>query len=106
MEQFKDLEAAFNWLASKIRNAGIFQEPVNAKNRMDNWSIDRFVLGVFELQLMDGGYSRRIRHQVDGWSTDERLTFGNKVLVTVDGIKESEFLSIASLLKDAVDNAG
>ena len=105
MEQFQTVEAAFSWLANQIRTMGIYQEPINSKNRMDNWSVDEWVWGVFKFQLMDGGYYTRIRHMVDGWEVVERMSFG-AMRIEVEGISEEEFLSIASLLKDAVDNAG
>lgn len=54
---------------------------------------------------MDGGYYTRIRHTVDGWEAVERMSFG-VMRIEVEGISEEEFLSIATLLKDAVDNAG
>lgn len=38
MEQFKTIQAAFSWLANQIRTKGIYQEPINKHNRMDNWS--------------------------------------------------------------------
>lgn len=105
MYQFKSVVAAYNWLVNQIRNKGIFQEPINSRNRMDNWSVDEWVWGVFKFQSKDGGYSTRIHHTVDGWAVVERMSFG-KMQVEVEGISEDEFLSIATLLKDAVDNAG
>lgn len=54
---------------------------------------------------MDGGYYTRIRHTVDEWAVVERVSFG-KMQVEVEGISEDEFKSIATLLKDAVDNVG
>ena len=54
---------------------------------------------------MDGGYYLRIRHTVDGWAAVERMSFGS-MKVEVEAISEEEFKAIASLLKDAVDNAG
>ena len=54
---------------------------------------------------MDGGYYTRIRHTVDGWEVAETRT--NKgTAYTADGISEEDFMAIASLLKDAADNAG
>ena len=105
MDQFKTIEAAYNWLANQTRTKGIYQEPINSNNRMDNWSVDEWVWGVFKFQLMDGGYYTRIRHTVDDWAVVERMSFG-KMQIEVEAISEEEFLSIASLLKDAVDNAG
>lgn len=72
---------------------------------MDNWSVDERVWGVFKFQLMDGGYYTRIRHTVGGWVAVERMSFGS-MKVEVEAIGEEEFKAIASLLKDAVDNAG
>ncbi len=105
MDQFKSVAAAYNWLVNQIRHKGIFQEPINSRNRMDNWSVDEWVWGVFKFQLMDGGYYTRIRHTVDGWEAVERMSFG-VMRIEVEGISEEEFLSIATLLKDAVDNVG
>lgn len=105
MDQFKSVAAAYNWLVNQIRHNGIFQEPINSRNRMDNWSVDEWVWGVFKFQLMDGGYYTRIRHTVDGWEVAETRT--NKgTAYTADGISEEDFMAIASLLKDAADNAG
>ena len=105
MERFETIQAAFSWLANQIRTKGIYQEPINKHNRMDNWSVDEWVWGVFKFQLMDGGYYTRIRHTVDGWAAVERMSFGS-MKVEVEAISEEEFKAIASLLKDAVDNAG
>lgn len=105
MDRFKSVTAAYNWMVNQIRHRGIFQEPINSQNRMDNWSVDEWVWGVFKFQLMDGGYYTRIRHTVDGWEVVERMSFGT-MRIEVEGISEEEFLSIATLLKDAVDNAG
>ena len=105
MDQFKSVAAAYNWLVNQIRHKGIFQEPINSRNRMDNWSVDEWVWGVFKFQLMDGGYYTRIRHTVDGWAVVERMSFGS-MKVEVEAISEDEFKAIVSLLKDAVDNAG
>lgn len=105
MDRFNSVVAAYNWMVNQIRHKGIYQEPVNSKNRMDNWSVDEWVWGVFKFQLMDGGYYTRIRHTVDGWEAVERMSFG-KMQVEVEGISEDEFKATASLLKDAVDNAG
>lgn len=105
MDKFKSVVAAYNWMVNQIRHTGIYQEPVNSKNRMDNWSVDEWVWGVFKFQLMDGGYYTRICHTVDGWVVVERMSFG-KMQVEVEGISEDEFKSIATLLKDVVDNAG
>ena len=104
MEQFETVETAFNWLANQIRTKGIFQEPVNAKNRMDNWSVDTWMWGVFKYQMMDAGYYLRITHTVDGWEAVERYSYGS-TRMAVEGISEEEFKAIASTLKDAVDNA-
>lgn len=105
MEQFETIQSAFQWLSKQIRTKGIYQEPVNSKNRMDNWSVDEWVWGAFKFQLMDGGYYTRIRHTVDGWEVVERMSLG-AMRIEVEGISEEEFLSIATLLKDAVDNVG
>ena len=59
MERFETIQAAFSWLANQIRTKGIYQEPINKHNRMDNWSVDEWVWGVFKFQLMDGWYSTR-----------------------------------------------
>lgn len=105
MDQFKTIEAAFNWLANQIRTKGIYQEPVNSKNRMDNWSVDSWVWGVFKFQMMDAGYYLIIRHIVDGWEVAERVSNIGSIF-EVEGVGEETFMDIATLLKDAVDNAG
>ena len=105
MEQFKTIEAAFNWLADQIRRSGIYQEPINVKNRMDNWSVDSWVWGVFKYQMMDAGYYLRITHIVDGWEAVERAS-GNSYKVTLEDISEDKFKAMVAILKDAVENAG
>lgn len=40
MDRFNSVVAAYNWMVNQIRHNGIYQEPVNSKNRMDNWSVD------------------------------------------------------------------
>lgn len=106
MEQFKTIQAAWKWLADQIRLKGIYQWPVNTQNRPNNWSaVDEWIWGVFKLQLMDGGYYMKVCHSVDGWEVAETRT--NKgTAYTADGISEEDFMAIASLLKDAADNAG
>lgn len=106
MEQFKTIQAAWKWLADQIRLKGNYQWPVNTQNRLNNWSaVDEWIWGVFKFQVMDAGYYMKVRHSVDGWEVAETRT--NKgTAYTADGISEEDFMAIASLLKDATDNAG
>lgn len=100
MEQFKTVQVAWKWLADQIRLKGNYQWPVNAQRSVDEW-----IWGVFKFQVMDAGYYMKVRHSMDGWEVAESRT--NKgTAYTADGISEEDFMAIASLLKDAADNAG
>lgn len=105
MEQFKTVQTAWKWLADQIRLKGNYQWPVNAQNRLDNWSVDEWIWGVFKFQVMDSGYYMRVLHTVDGWDVAEAAT-SKGPSYKVDGISEEDFMAVASLLKDAVANAG
>ena len=106
MEQFKTIQAAWKWLADQIRLKGIPQCPFLKQKRLNiGRSVDEWIWGVFKFQVMDAGYYMKVRHSVDGWEVAETRT--NKgTAYTADGISEEDFMAIASLLKDAANNAG